>query len=82
VAIWSLALGILGLWPLTFIASVPALILGYRARRQILRSAGCEGGLGLAYGGITLGWLGVAILALILVLAIAYAASCSNTNCG
>jgi hypothetical protein len=49
------------------IGSVLALIFGYRARRQIASSAGGQRGSGLALAGIVLGWVGIAILVLIVI---------------
>ena len=68
-AIASLVLGIL--W-LDWIGSTLALIFGYVALGQIKRRR--QGGRGLAIAGITLGWIGMALLVLVIVLAI------SNTN--
>ena len=59
-AIASLVLGIL--W-LDWIGSILALIFGYIALSQIKRRQ--QGGRGLAIGGITLGWIGVAFLVLV-----------------
>lgn len=47
-AIWALVLGVLGIWPLTLLASIPALILGYQARGEIRRSGGTQRGRGMA----------------------------------
>jgi hypothetical protein len=44
------------------IGSIPALIFGYRARKQIRASDGAERGEGLAVAGITLGWIQVAVI--------------------
>ena len=67
----SLVLGILAvvlLIPVPF-ASVPAsilaLVFGYIARRQIKQSDGMQGGSGRATAGIILGWVGLAILLVI-----------------
>ncbi len=61
-AVASLVLGILWLY---WIGSILALIFGYIARQQI-RERG-EGGDGLAVAGIVLGWIGVAVVVVILV---------------
>jgi uncharacterized protein DUF4190/HAAS domain-containing protein len=60
-AIASLLFGIF--W-LGGIGSLAALVLGYRARREIRRSAGGQRGDGLATIGIVLGWIGLAALVL------------------
>lgn len=56
-AVWSLVLGICGIF--VSLAGIAALILGYRAKREI-RSTGQPGG-DLATAGIVLGWVGVAL---------------------
>ena len=61
-AIASLVLGILWIY---WVGSVLALIFGYVARQQI-RERG-EGGDGMAVAGIVLGWIGVAVAALLVV---------------
>jgi hypothetical protein len=54
-AVASLVLGIIGgTFCLVWIA---ALVFGYRARDQIRRSGGTEGGAGMATAGIVLGWI-------------------------
>jgi len=58
-AIASLLFGIF--W-LGGIGSLAALVLGYRARREIRNSAGGQRGSSLATIGIVLGWIGVAAL--------------------
>ena len=62
-AIASLVLGILWIW---WVGSILALIFGYVARKQIRERN--EGGSGLAIAGIVLGWVGVGVLALFLIL--------------
>jgi Domain of unknown function (DUF4190) len=56
-AVWSLILGILGIAPFTFIASVAALIVGFQARREIARARGEQVGRSFALAGIVLGFL-------------------------
>jgi hypothetical protein len=58
-AIASLLLAVL--W-MAGIGAVLALVLGYRARSEIKKSAGRQAGSGLATAGITLGWIGIMIL--------------------
>lgn len=65
-AIASLVLGILWLY---WIGSILALVFGYVAKNQI-RERG-EGGGGLATAGIVLGWVGVGILGLGIVVGVA-----------
>ena len=65
-AIASMVLGILWIY---WIGSVLALVFGYIALGQS-RQRG-EGGAGMAIAGIVLGWVGIGILGLTLVVAIA-----------
>jgi Domain of unknown function (DUF4190) len=64
-AISALVLGIL-----LPVGSILAVIFGHIARRQIRRSAGSQGGEGLAVAGLVLGWVGVALILLVIVLSI------------
>ena len=68
-AIASLVLGILWIY---WVGSILALIFGYVARGQI--RAGNQQGDGMAIAGIVLGWIGVGILLLFIVLGIAASA--------
>jgi uncharacterized protein DUF4190 len=65
-AIASMILGILWLY---WVGSILALIFGYVARGQI--RAGNQTGDGMAIAGIVLGWIGVGVLALLILLGIA-----------
>ena len=65
-AVASMVLGILWIY---WIGSILALVFGYIARNQI-RERG-ESGSGMAVAGIVLGWVGVGILALVLLIGIA-----------
>jgi hypothetical protein len=64
-AIAALVLGIIWIY---WIGSILALVFGYIAKSQIEESGGREQGMGLAIAGIVLGWVGVAILVLIVLL--------------
>ena len=75
-AIASMVLGILWVY---WIGSILALVFGYIARRQIRESMGRQGGDGMAIAGIVLGWIGVAILAIVILVAIV-AASDSDAS--
>jgi hypothetical protein len=57
-AIASLALGIVCLF-IFGIGEIAALVLGYKARREIDMSMGQQTGRGLAVAGIVLGWVGL-----------------------
>jgi hypothetical protein len=62
-AIASLVLGILWIY---WIGSVLAVIFGHVALGQISRSNGSQQGRGMAIAGLVLGWIGVGILLLLL----------------
>ncbi|MEO8698279.1 MAG: DUF4190 domain-containing protein [Acidimicrobiales bacterium] len=62
-AIAALVLGIL--W-MSGVGSIFALFFGYVALSQIRASGGRQGGRGLAVAGLVLGWVGVALAALLL----------------
>jgi hypothetical protein len=60
----ALVHGILGLVICSPICSPLALVYGYRARREIDASGGRLGGRGQAVAGIVMGWIGLALLLL------------------
>jgi len=64
-AIAAMVLGILWVY---WIGSILALVFGYIARNQI-RERG-EGGAGMAVAGIVLGWVGIGILVIVLIVAL------------
>ena len=80
-AIASLILGIAGvaacLGPL---GAIPALILGYKARDEIDRTGGVQEGRGMAVAGIVLGWIGVGITVVAIVLGIVIALVGTTTS--
>lgn len=59
-AIASLVLGILWIY---WLGSVLALVFGYVARSQIDASGGQQHGRGMATAGIVLGWVGIGVVA-------------------
>jgi hypothetical protein len=65
-AIASLVLGICWIY---WVGSVLAVIFGHVALGQIARSNGTQQGRGMAVAGLVLGWIGVAILLIILLAA-------------
>ncbi len=67
-AIASMVLGILWLY---WVGSVLALIFGYIGKSSIDRSGGMESGRGMALAGIVLGWVGVGLLVLIIIIGVA-----------
>jgi len=62
-AVAALVCGIVWIF---WIGSVLALAFGYVAKRQIDISNGVQAGRGLAIAGIVLGWIGVAVLLLVI----------------
>ena len=65
-AIWSLVLGILGLTCFGPLAGVPAIICGHVSLGNIRRSGGAVGGGGLAIAGLILGYVGIAVMVLLI----------------
>ena len=59
-AIAALALGIIGFFAIPLLASILAIVLGKQAEREIERDPGL-GGDGYARAGVILGWIGVAV---------------------
>jgi hypothetical protein len=66
----ALVLGLVGLVFCPLICSVLALVFGYQGRREIDASGGQLSGRGSAVAGIVLGWVGVVIYGLFLLLII------------
>lgn len=66
-AIASLILGILWLY---WLGSLLAIIFGHVALQQIQRSHGSSTGRGMAIAGLILGYIGIAVLILVIALAI------------
>lgn len=62
------------------VAAIPAVILGHMARKQIRESNGAQQGEGMALAGLITGYIGLGILALVIVLFIIGAASDTNTT--
>src|SRR5438067_2278316 len=71
---------VLGMIPLCGIGSILAVIFGYVGRGQIDRSGGTQSGRGLAIAGIVLGWIGIGILAIFIVLGIIGALNGSGSS--
>jgi hypothetical protein len=71
----SLVLGIIGLFVCPVICSVLAIVFGYTARNEIAASGGRQGGSGNATAGIILGWVGIAIDLIWIIIFVAIAAS-------
>lgn len=73
-AVASLVLGIVGvvgfLGVLFIIGSILALVFGYVARGQIDQARGTQTGRGMATAGVVLGWVGVGLTLLALLIAV------------
>ena len=70
-AIAALILGIVA-WP---IGSILALIFGHIAKNQIDATGGIQGGRGMAIAGIVLGWVGIAVLIVLIIVFVAIGVS-------
>jgi len=82
-AVWSLILGVLGIWPLMFVGSIVALVLGRMAKSEIRQAGGAQTGLGMAKAGVVLGWFMIAVVvAWILFFALMFLGCLSAPDCG
>lgn len=61
----ALAAVVLALTPVFGIGSILAVVLGYKARREIAQAAGRQSGRDMAEVGIALGWAGVIMMAVV-----------------
>ena len=68
-ALASLVLGIVGLF-LSIFAAIPAVVVGHKSYSQIRKSAGKLSGEGIALAGLILGYIGIALFPIILIVAI------------
>jgi hypothetical protein len=68
-AIWSLVLGILSLTCFWILTGIPAIVLGHLSRSDIRRSTGRLKGEGMALAGLICGYISVALIPVILILA-------------
>ncbi len=78
----ALVLGILGLVFCPLICSVLALVFGYQSRNEIDASGGQLSGRGSAVAGIVLGWIGVVIWAIFVILIIGIAVGDGSSGGG
>lgn len=76
-AIASLVLGLVWCFGL---GSLLAVIFGHVAKRQIKESGGAQTGGGMATAGLVLGWLGLAMFALTMLVMILAAASSAGSS--
>jgi type II secretory pathway pseudopilin PulG len=68
-AIWSLVLGVLSLTCFWILTGIPAIILGHISRSDIRKSLGQLKGEGMALAGLIMGYISVAALPVILIVA-------------
>lgn len=71
-----------GLLWFAWIGSVLALVLGYAAKREIDASGGRVTGRGIAIAGIVLGWIGVGLFLLLILLTFLAAFAVSEVSGG
>jgi hypothetical protein len=76
-AVASVACGVAGLFAAPILGPVLAIVFGKRAQDRLGRNPGLEGA-GLARAGTTLGWVGLAISAIVLVVGIALMSSLAS----
>jgi hypothetical protein len=69
-AIWSLVLGIAGLVACPLVPSIIAIILGGKSKRKIAESGGTLTGESMAKVGVILGWIGIALGILAIIVAV------------
>lgn len=65
----SLILGILSLLCLSFLAGIPAIVLGHMSRSSIRKSMGRLKGEGMALAGLILGYISIAFIPVVLIIA-------------
>ncbi len=68
----SLVFGILSWFALPFIGAVVAIVCGYMARGEIKRSNGALDGDSMATAGLVLGWIHLALAALIVIAVVVF----------
>jgi hypothetical protein len=69
-AIASLVCGIASVTVLWLLAAIPAIVLGHISRSEIRRSAGRLSGGGMALAGLIMGYISIAIVPVILIIAV------------
>ena len=81
-AITSLVCGLVGWTFLPLIGAIAAVIIGHLAKKEIRESNGALGGDGMALAGLILGYtqIGLVVLAVICVLAFAFAVAAGITS--
>jgi hypothetical protein len=77
-AITSMVCGIVQFFGFWLLAAIPAIVCGHIARRQIRQTG--EQGAGMALAGLILGWVGVALTAIIVIVVIVIAVAATNSQ--
>lgn len=81
-AVASLVCSIAGLFMCLFIGQIIGIVLGYKARQEIKEAAGALEGDGLASAGIIVGWVGIAIdIVIVLMIALAFTGALAGVAC-
>ena len=81
-AIGSLIFGVLGIFPVFLVGSIVAIVLGRMARTEISRAGGRQTGLGMAKAGRVLGWIGVGMCVVLILLWAAVVWGCQRAGSG
>ncbi|OFW58569.1 MAG: hypothetical protein A2Y75_10315 [Candidatus Solincola sediminis] len=76
----ALVLGILGIFLCPFIFPILALVFGYSAKNEIAASRGAQTGESNATAGIILGWVGIAIDSIWLIIVIIFIIAAAAAN--
>jgi hypothetical protein len=76
----ALVLGICGIFVVPVICSILALVFGYQGRTEIDQSNGYLTGRGMAVAGIVLGWVGIALAVVGLLIFLVLLAAIQSTD--
>lgn len=76
-AMASLILGIAGIFVVPLICSILAIVYGNQAKREIAASGGTMSGDGLAKAGVILGWVGIGLIVVGIVLGLVFVVAVS-----
>lgn len=76
--VWSLVLGLVGIFLCGLFTGIPAIVVGHKARGAV--AEGQANNPGLATAGIVLGWIGVGVLVLVVVVGGLFAFNSGTTS--
>jgi uncharacterized membrane protein len=79
-ALWSMILGILSLICCGVVVGIVAIVLGNSAKKEIAASGGMQTGEGMAKAGVIMGWIGIALTILYVILAVTGALTIPGTS--